>query len=128
VIKFLNEVQYDGGTDLENLKFPQEKYENVLFFTDGFSTLSGDIPREIPPFPVFSIINTPVNNMKYLQFFSAKTGGQCFNLLQQSVDQVEVQLDNSQKFSFLNASFEEGKIIEVLPSNPVALTSGLTKV
>jgi hypothetical protein len=120
LVEYLTKVHYDGGTDLENLVFPQEKYEKAFLFTDGFSTLSNDLPLHTPSYPVFPIINTPVNNLKYLQFFSTKTGGFCLNLLQLKDDeQVVKQVYNSDKYSFLKATFDEGKIAEVLPSNPV---------
>jgi hypothetical protein len=40
----------------------------VLLFTDGLSTLSGDVPATLPPAPVYIFANAPQANGKTLSF------------------------------------------------------------
>ena len=103
------------------MPFPESKYSKALLFTDGFSTLSNDIPRIIPSYPVYSFISSPVNNFKNLDFFSAKTGGQCFKL-KSNQDEI-VNALNVEKFGYLNTVYKEGEVVDVLPTNPVPGTS-----
>eukprot|EP01119_Soliformovum_irregulare_P011528 TRINITY_DN2904_c0_g1_i4.p1 TRINITY_DN2904_c0_g1~~TRINITY_DN2904_c0_g1_i4.p1 ORF type:complete len:1168 (-),score=440.41 TRINITY_DN2904_c0_g1_i4:11-3514(-) len=120
ILEYLKKVDYDGGTDLENLTF-SGNYQKIFLFTDGFSTLSADIPKKVPSAPVYAFINSDVNNFKSLNQFSTSTGGSTFNLKIKKIEKVVEEMSSGGKLNFLSATFNPAEISEVYPNIPTAM-------
>ncbi|WP_445455357.1 VIT domain-containing protein [Flavobacterium sp. HNIBRBA15423] len=75
----LETVNYDGGTRFSEIKFP--KKDEILFFTDGLSTLSDATLSESKQ-PVYTITSSVTADYAFLNYNAMKTGGTFVNLNQ----------------------------------------------
>lgn len=75
----LEKVIYDGGTRFSEIIFP--KKDEVLFFTDGLSTLSKATLPETKQ-PVYTITSSVTADYAFLNYNAMKTGGAFVNLNQ----------------------------------------------
>lgn len=75
----LEKVNYDGGTRYSEISFP--KKDEILFFTDGLSTLSAAALPETKQ-PVYTITSSVTANYAFLNYNAMKTGGAFVNLNQ----------------------------------------------
>jgi len=75
----LETVNYDGGTRFSEIKFP--KKDEILFFTDGLSTLSEATLVETKQ-PIYTITSSVMANYAFLNYNAMKTGGAFVNLNQ----------------------------------------------
>lgn len=75
----LEKVIYDGGTRFSEITFPRK--DEILFFTDGLSTLSDATLPETKQ-PVYTITSSVTANYAFLNFNAMKTGGAFVNLNQ----------------------------------------------
>jgi len=122
VADFIEQVVYDGGTDLKNLNFP-DGYTHYLLCTDGFSTLSPDLPACLPSAPVHVLIGAVKCNMRTMRVLAESTGGSCFQLHSLGDTRTVVQqLVHESKFKFLYASYDSN-VLETFPDHPVATES-----
>lgn len=125
MIKHLSELTYDGGSDIGNLEFPSG-CDKILWFTDGFSTLSEDVPTKLPNAPVLVFVDAPKVNAKTLKFVSNKTGGQYFNLLETESDSDIVSAaTGSSNFKFLFTEYDKSEIVDVFPESSAAVQKGI---
>lgn len=75
--KVLTAIKYDGGTNFSKIDLP--KKDEILFFTDGLSTLS---PTALPvtKTPLYTITSSATANYAFLNYQAMKTGGAFLNL------------------------------------------------
>ncbi|MFK7032687.1 VIT domain-containing protein [Flavobacterium oreochromis] len=75
--KALTAIKYDGGTNFSKIDLP--KKDEILFFTDGLSTLS---PTALPvtKTPLYTITSSATANYAFLNYQAMKTGGAFLNL------------------------------------------------
>ncbi|CAM4127754.1 MULTISPECIES: VIT domain-containing protein [Flavobacterium] len=75
----LEKVMYDGGTRFSEISFP--KNDEILFFTDGLSTLSDATLPETKQ-AVYTITSSVTADYAFLNYNAMKTGGTFVNLNQ----------------------------------------------
>lgn len=75
----LEKVMYDGGTRFSEISFP--KNDEILFFTDGLSTLSEATLPETKQ-AVYTITSSVTADYAFLNYNAMKTGGTFVNLNQ----------------------------------------------
>ncbi|WP_045967780.1 VIT domain-containing protein [Flavobacterium sp. 316] len=75
----LETINYDGGTRFSEIGFP--KKDEILFFTDGLSTLSDATLPESKQ-PVYTITSSVTADYAFLNYNAMKTGGAFINLNQ----------------------------------------------
>lgn len=75
--KTLETITYDGGTNYAKIELP--KKDEILFFTDGLSTLSDATLPETKQ-PLYTITSSVTDNYAFLNYQAIKTGGAFLNL------------------------------------------------
>ncbi|AMA48424.1 VIT domain-containing protein [Flavobacterium covae] len=75
--KTLETITYDGGTNYTKIELP--KKDEILFFTDGLSTLSDATLPETKQ-PLYTITSSVTANYAFLNYQAIKTGGAFLNL------------------------------------------------
>lgn len=75
--KTLETITYDGGTNYAKIELP--KKDEILFFTDGLSTLSDATLPETKQ-PLYTITSSVTANYAFLNYQAIKTGGAFLNL------------------------------------------------
>ena len=75
--KTLEAITYDGGTNYAKIEIP--KKDEILFFTDGLSTLSDATLPETKQ-PLYTITSSVTANYAFLNYQAIKTGGAFLNL------------------------------------------------
>ena len=86
LFKALDDLAYDGGTDLSVVPGAMAKAENIdqwLLFTDGLDTLSGQVP-DFGKQRITAVVNETVADRELLDQVCAAGGGQVVDL--QSLD------------------------------------------
>ncbi|RYZ50814.1 MAG: TonB-dependent receptor, partial [Sphingobacteriales bacterium] len=97
LLQKIRSLPYDGGTDYGRIRLP--KVEEVLFFSDGVSTLS-DSPFPAAPCPVYAISGSSRANHGTLRSIAQSNGGVFINLKNTAPDEAMVS-QRSQSFFFL---------------------------
>ncbi|MDM8555993.1 DUF2135 domain-containing protein [Desulfococcaceae bacterium HSG7] len=82
LFEYLQQIPYDGGTDLAKLDLTlnNSECEAAFLFSDGMATISHGIPQ-LNKKKVFTITSQSKNNSAYLKYITEKTGGIYINLL-----------------------------------------------
>ncbi|MGB8356007.1 MAG: VIT domain-containing protein [Chthoniobacteraceae bacterium] len=84
LIKAINELPYDGGTDFIQLSDAMKSHKDVdqwLLFTDGFDTLSGKLP-DFGKSHVTAVVSQTIANRELLRQVCGASGGQLVDLQQ----------------------------------------------
>ncbi|WP_374460068.1 VIT domain-containing protein [Chryseobacterium taeanense] len=113
---FLSHVTYDGGTDFGQLKPLKE--DEILFFTDGFSSF-GELKLNWIR-PVYTISSSPHTNFEQLKYISNKTHGEFLNL-NENDPKKEVRKLLFQPLKFLGIE-SNSSVSEVYPSIPETIS------
>ncbi|MFC6269307.1 VIT domain-containing protein [Frigoriflavimonas asaccharolytica] len=109
---YLNNVNYDGGTDFSQLK--NLNVDEYLLFSDGLSSF-GDFNFNFNK-PVYTIVSSPKANFSQLKFISLKSGGELLNIHQNHPNQ-EVRKLLFQNLKFLGIK-DNHNLAEVYPKLP----------
>ncbi|WP_130736464.1 VIT domain-containing protein [Flavobacterium sp. J27] len=113
----LEQVTYDGGTRFSEIVFP--KKDEILFFTDGLSTLSEAVLPETKQ-PIYTITSSVTADYAFLNYNAMKTSGAFVNLNQLT---TKAALD---RLLYKNLVFygvkNEGTVVEVFPMKGTAVT------
>jgi Ca-activated chloride channel homolog len=126
VLNILNELEYDGGTNLIQLEaFEFGKYDYCLFFTDGFDSLSFvDCPYYFQSkCPIYTINSKEVANFKVLRRISEESNGRFIHLDETSELNDLVSSIGTSPFCLLFVEFNEDEICEIYPSKPTPIES-----
>jgi tetratricopeptide (TPR) repeat protein len=128
LLRLLESVKYDGGTDLAELviaKNPTElpfehvwkdlppNYDFWLMFTDGLGNLMGDMPKKVEA-PVYLFSNDSRANHALLNYLATISGGQYFNLKRDANEQILPNIGYG-AFSLLSVDFKGDEIADVYP-------------
>src|SRR5690606_29537254 len=82
IIEFLNNVEYDGGTNL-GASLPTKsnyKVDFYLLFSDGLGNLCKDVPEKSLNAPIYGFCKELSANHNLLQYICEKSGGLYSNL------------------------------------------------
>ncbi len=129
ITKQLENIIYDGGTDLKAINFPKLQQEEILLFSDGISNLS----HSETAFPIkkdnsqtiYTIVSSGTNNAPFLNSLAQKTGGNYINLSYETQKEaLEALL--SQNYQFLGVKYKNKLMSEVYPSTPQTLQKDKT--
>lgn len=74
LVNYLQNITYDGATQLGAIDLTTIKADEILLVTDGISNY-GDAEIRYGETPVYSIVTAPSANFAYLDYISAVTGG-----------------------------------------------------
>ena len=117
----LEQVTYDGGTRFSEIAFP--KKDEILFFTDGLSTLSEAVLPETKQ-PIYTITSSVTADYAFLNYNAMKTSGAFVNLNQLT---TKAALD---RLLYKNLVFygvkNEGTVVEVFPMKGTAVTDNFS--
>jgi hypothetical protein len=86
--RYLRTVKYDGATKIGELELP-DKYSEVLFFTDGVSTLGRNKDIALEGYPrVFTINSQPTASHDFLNYLADKYCGAYLDLTRMSASEA----------------------------------------
>eukprot|EP01114_Cavostelium_apophysatum_P023555 TRINITY_DN890_c0_g1_i4.p1 TRINITY_DN890_c0_g1~~TRINITY_DN890_c0_g1_i4.p1 ORF type:complete len:1759 (-),score=363.22 TRINITY_DN890_c0_g1_i4:29-5305(-) len=121
LIQSVNSVTYDGGTCLGDIKILRELHGRQIsfyfLFTDGFNTLGNELSSDIEC-PVYTFSSSPSANHALLKRWAKKSGGDFFNLADQTNYENLLSNVGQTSFSYLYASYDKDVIKEIYPSTP----------
>ena len=117
----LENIKYDGGTQLGSIDLTRYKCDEFILSTDGISNFGSD--EIVLPKVSVAILNSSLTAQhSYLNYIAQKTGGVYINLTKLSTREAIASL-LGQTYSFLRAEYSEDKIEEIYPSIPTAVDS-----
>ncbi|NTS43959.1 DUF2135 domain-containing protein [Flavisolibacter sp. BT320] len=121
LLQKIRSLPYDGGTDYSKVRLP--KVEEVLFFSDGVSTLS-DSPFQASPCPVYAVSGSSRANHGTLRSIAQSSGGIFINLKNTTPEEAVESL-RSQSFYFLGVKGGK-KSLSFYPTHPSPVAAGFT--
>ena len=110
----LNNVIYDGGTQLGAINLNKFSADEFLIFTDAISNF-GEKEIKLSNKPVYLINSMQNAEHPMMNFIAQKSGGAYINLLTLTDEQAE-NLLIKRPFSFISAEYMDGDIEETFPS------------
>ena len=114
--KRLQNVDYDGDTQLGVLDLEKYACDEFILMTDGISTF-GNAEIKLSGTPVYVINSQTTAQHSYLNYVAQKTGGTYINLTKLTTDEGVALLAN-QPFRYLGAEYEKGTVEETYPGSP----------
>ncbi len=115
----LEALPLDGATRLEALDLASEPADETLLFSDGLATLGGGEPR-LPAAPLLALSSAQAADHGRLRALSEGRGGELLNL-QRLSDAEAAQALTTRPLAFLRATYPEGSLSEVHPSQGQAV-------
>ncbi len=115
----LQNVTYDGGTQLGALKLNQYKCDEYILFSDGLSNF-GESEISLPEKPVNVINSSPSADHSYLKYIARTTGGVYLNLNTMTEAEALRGL-TTQSFYYISATYSEAAIEATYPSVPTPI-------
>ncbi len=115
----LEKTDYDGGTDYTLIKPEKLSAQEILFFSDGLSSL-GKPDIVIPDHSrkqIHCIVSSPRADYSSLNRIASRSGGKFINLNASSPEEVRTEL-TTESFRFLGIR-KPNSVTEVYPSLPV---------
>ncbi len=128
LIAELQEVRYDGGTQMGSIKpWPgPEKPDFYMLFTDGISNFGVGEPSGLKaPLYIFSADATADHS--FLRHLAMTTGGRYFNL-KRTPDARVVPAIGQPAYCFLSAEVDGGRVKEPYPAMPQPIAGRFTLV
>lgn len=130
----LQDLSYDGGTDLSTLKLTKgptfehttDIYAFYCLFTDGMHNMSSKALPQALESPVYIFATSPEANSSLLKILARKSGGEFFKLSSSaSTNEIRPKVDGLGKpsFSFLGVNIDSNIVSEVFPSIPTRVES-----
>ncbi len=107
-------IKHESASDFRKLDFSALKTDEILFFSDGLSTL-GTADFNAGNVPVMCINSQTQADYTFLKYVAMKTGGQFLNLTSLTIAQ-SLDLLTKQPFRFISAEFKDGAFSETYPS------------
>jgi len=112
----LEKAVYDGGTDFSKINLKEIEGDEILFFSDGISTLSDAdfLKNDKAKHPVHCVVSSSKSDYGAMKLIASKTKGKFINVNALSNEKLKNELLN-ETLQFLGA--EHGKSVrEVYPS------------
>jgi tetratricopeptide (TPR) repeat protein len=113
----VNNVVYDGGTQLGCLDFSAFPADEILLFTDAVSNF-GKHEIKLTSTPVYCINSSLTAAHEYLNYIALKSGGLYLNLTLKTIPEA-LELINGQGLSFISATYDTNQIREFYPAHAV---------
>jgi Ca-activated chloride channel family protein len=125
LVDYLKNIKYDGGTRLAAIsKRKSDASDMYLLFTDGLSNFGKEEPKGIDK-PVYVFSADTAADHTALKQLAAKTGGRYFNLNRMK-DAAVVEQFNRPAYSFLGATADSARVMDVYPQLPQPLSGQIT--
>jgi Ca-activated chloride channel family protein len=124
LVEALQQIDYDGGTQMGSLPPAAKNTDYALLFTDGISNFGKENP---PPLgtPLYIFSDQAQANHSFLRYLSLQNGGEYFNL-NRTPDDIIVQNIGRSAYSFLGVKIEKQQVADVFPSLPEAVSGRFT--
>jgi tetratricopeptide (TPR) repeat protein len=119
----LQNTIYDGATQFGALDLRKYPCDEFLLFSDGHSNF-GSNNIQLSDRPLYAITASANADFSFLQYIAGRTGGECINLENTSVDQAKEQL-LYQTLHFLGVR-HSADLEETYPSLPTPVIDGIT--
>jgi Ca-activated chloride channel homolog len=116
LIATLQEVDYDGGTQIGALQPLNSEPDLYILCSDGLSNFGKEIPKSFEA-PVYAIGSSTSTNHAFLRFLSQRSGGAYFNLSTTESRKIINSIGES-PFSYLKTEIVAGDIDRIYPSVP----------
>jgi hypothetical protein len=124
LIKYINDIPYDGGTQLGSLNLQNYPCDEFILSSDGMSNF-GESEIRLSKIPVMVINSCAIADFSTLKYISATTGGRFINLpactTQEAVDNLL-----KQEYRFISADYNQNIVSETYPSIPTAFNRSFT--
>ncbi|MBN1798154.1 MAG: DUF2135 domain-containing protein [Spirochaetales bacterium] len=124
LITALQQLDYDGGTQLGSLPAAAKNTDYALLFTDGISNFGREIPPQLGA-PLYIIADQAQANHAFLRYLALQSGGEYFNLNRAQDDIVTAGIGRS-AYSFLGVKTEKAQVTDIYPSIPEAVAERFT--
>ncbi|MCI9844152.1 VIT domain-containing protein [Flavobacterium pectinovorum] len=117
----LENTKYDGGTRYSQISF--ENQEEYLFFSDGLSSLSGNILPKTKK-PIYTITSSVSADFAFLNYASMQTRGNFINLNQLNVENaLDKLVNNNLKFLGIKENFT---VTDLFPLEGTSVSGGFS--
>jgi tetratricopeptide (TPR) repeat protein len=117
LIAALQEVAYDGGTQMASLGMPKDGPlpDFFLVFTDGLSNFGKEEPADLPR-PLYILSDDATANHSFLRYLASKSGGEYLNL-KRVTDAHAVETIGRHSYGFISAVVDSGSTDELTPGS-----------
>ncbi|AZQ64640.1 DUF2135 domain-containing protein [Flammeovirga pectinis] len=128
VKSYLNVLDYDGATVINQLLFDDEQTDEFLLFTDGVHNFSNSTLIQVTK-PVYTICANSVANKTFLKSIAVQNNGVFIDLQKLKITNA-VHLITHPPLQFISAQFNNAEIEKVYPSKPTLIEGnfGITGV
>lgn len=116
LISTLQEVDYDGGTQIGALQPLTSEPDLYILCSDGLSNFGKETPRSFES-PVYAIGSSTNTNHDFLRFLSQRSGGAYFNMKTTEIRKIVNSIGQA-PFSYLKTEIISGDIDGIYPSLP----------
>jgi Ca-activated chloride channel family protein len=113
LIGALDQVVYDGGTDLTSLDAPDASTDLRLLFTDGLGNIGHGI-ADTSASPIYTVTNRSNANHILLRYLASSSGGEHINLTRREAKEAATKIGDS-RLRFLGVELESGEVTDVYP-------------
>ncbi len=120
----IEQLTYDGGTQLGCLDLKKYTTDELLLVTDGLSNF-GKNELTLSNVPLYVINQNQSADHAYLNYISASTGGNYINLLRQTNEQA-LEIVSNQAFQFISATYNPTELSDVFPTIPTLVNREFT--
>ncbi len=115
LINYIRNLNNDGASCFENLKF-NSRADEILLFSDGIHTIGKELSTTTKT-PVFTFSSNIGSNYTALQNIALKTNGAYINLNRMtSMEAISILKTNEEKF--LSYTFNKTALKEIYPNTP----------
>ena len=112
--KKLENLPYDGGTQLSSLDLTKYPCDEFILSSDGLSNLGkGEV--KLANTPVMVMTSSQTADYSVLTYLAQKSGGEWINLNRNTKEEA-IDLLTHESLRFLSIETNEGKVAEVYPS------------
>jgi len=124
LLKRLQSISFDGGTQLGSINLTQVRDEEILLFSDGLSTF-GKKEILLSGTPVTAVSSSPVNDNVYLRFIALQTHGRFINLHETTTENALNEIA-SEPLQFIGATYNNLEITEIFSQVNTQLQHGFS--
>lgn len=114
----LRNYKYKGATSFTHLGIDTVKADNILLFSDGFSSFGNTLPKPATV-QLNCIVSTNNYNKSYLEKIAGTSGGQIVNLVLNDIDAAIIKTEQAENFLMQCSSF--GQTVKVFEQLPLVL-------
>jgi hypothetical protein len=120
----INNLIYDGATQLGELNLGEGNFDEILLFSDGLSNF-GRKYAAMGNLPVIPINSSQSADHAYLKYLAAESGGRYINLVGSSMDDAFEQM-TSDGLALLSVNYMKSQADEIYPKVKTYTENGVT--